>query len=268
MKVLLVEPDRDKHDLLTRLLIVGGVFDVATAGTWDAAMASDGDHDLLLLPFTDPGTGAGPERFSGHVSNATIVVTAVEMTEAQELAALRAGAQEVLRLEGADRVMVEGTLCRALARREASTARAASARTDAEDNLFKGRGAMIDGGTARSLGIVPLTDAAPKLARRLAEQYADLLDASIRSSVYRDVPRPSTAIRDLTDEMARLRLGPREVTDIHANAIRLRFEVDVEVTEVLQNEGRLLLVTVMGYLLGEYRTQLLAVRSPMASIAR
>lgn len=96
---------------------------------------------------------------------------------------------------------------------------------------------------------------------RLRASYEDLLDRAVEQRTYRLEDRVTASVRELAGELGAMRAGPRLVVEIHAEAIKGRIAQQTpQRAAAILEEGRLLLVRLLGALVQYYRERLLASR--------
>lgn len=117
--------------------------------------------------------------------------------------------------------------------------------------FIKSRGTDI---TAEMYGRMPLCKQAPEQYQELVGLYSQLLDLRIDEQLYKGEKNSSQNLQALAEHLGLLRVGPRDVVDIHTKA--LEFET-VGVSGMREDayieEGRLLLLELMGWLASYYR---------------
>lgn len=109
--------------------------------------------------------------------------------------------------------------------------------------------------TAQLYGAAPLREAQPDLFDELVAQYGQILDQRLEQRAYKIDMNTSDTLREIASHLGFLRAGPRDVVDIHTQAIRRRVKnAGVIRTQAYVEEGRLLVLELMGYLASYYRT--------------
>lgn len=101
----------------------------------------------------------------------------------------------------------------------------------------------------------------------LRNRYAKILDQVLYEEAYK-VSREHTrkVLRELAAEMAVMGAGPRDIIEVHTSALaRLGVGATPERFEAVVEEGRLLVVEIMGYVLDHYRANVLAGESELAT---
>jgi hypothetical protein len=108
--------------------------------------------------------------------------------------------------------------------------------------------------TARSFGVQPISRSLPERFAELTGQYGALLDGALERRAYR-VDRPlEDALRELAEELAFLRAGPRDVVELHAAALRARIDAaSPRRAQAYLEEARLVVLELMGCLVQAYR---------------
>ncbi|MDB4928956.1 MAG: hybrid sensor histidine kinase/response regulator, partial [Myxococcaceae bacterium] len=109
--------------------------------------------------------------------------------------------------------------------------------------------------TAQLFGAAPLHDRAPAEHAEIVARYADLLGVALDRRAYRGQgERLAGELRALADRLGDLGASPREVTEVHARALRGAVQgATATKTQALLAEGRMLALELMGNLAGYYR---------------
>lgn len=109
--------------------------------------------------------------------------------------------------------------------------------------------------TARLFGAVPLKERVPLEHSDIIERYRGLLDTALHRKAYRGHGEGvADDLRALSDRLGDLGAGPREVTEVHAQALRHALRgAPVAKSAALISEGRLLALELMGNLASYYR---------------
>jgi uncharacterized membrane protein YccC len=114
--------------------------------------------------------------------------------------------------------------------------------------------------TAQRFGAAPLRDRAPELFDDLLRRYTELLEHAVDERIYRVDHRISEALGSLADQLGRLQAGPRDVVNLHTAALKRRLAtVRPDEAEAYTEEGRLLILELMGHLVAYYRGYALGV---------
>ncbi|WP_108668093.1 response regulator [Euzebya rosea] len=108
--------------------------------------------------------------------------------------------------------------------------------------------------TLEMLGDQRLKTALPEVYGLLVDRYVELLESTVEALAYADGRRPVPAMKTLGREFGILNAVPRDVIDVHISALhRLSDRVHPERLSALAEEGRMVLLEVVGYLALHYR---------------
>jgi hypothetical protein len=118
--------------------------------------------------------------------------------------------------------------------------------------------------TAQMFGATPLHDRAPREYADIAERYGALLETALHRKAFRGEGEGlADELRTLGERLGDLGAGPREVTDVHARALRHAVQgASAARTQALLAEGRLLALELMGNLASYYRRRSRGPQSP------
>ncbi|MCC7491691.1 MAG: PAS domain-containing protein [Fimbriimonadaceae bacterium] len=108
--------------------------------------------------------------------------------------------------------------------------------------------------TAASFGQGPLREELPEVWAVLARTFREVLLEAVEDRAFRTAGDRSPLLRHLSEELGTLRGGPRDVIDLYLQALRTFAERSPDVRrEVAAEEGRMLALELMGYLVTYYR---------------
>lgn len=108
--------------------------------------------------------------------------------------------------------------------------------------------------TARSFGSMPLRESAPAAFAELVAAYGALLDQAVEHRAYRVETRGADAIRALSDRLGFLWARPRDLVQIHTAALATKDSAGTSPrASAYRDEGRILLLEIMGGLVMHYR---------------
>lgn len=109
--------------------------------------------------------------------------------------------------------------------------------------------------SSHALGGDLLRDAARDQFQALAEDYGDLLDGALVEQTRARDSGFAEALQAMADRLGALNAGPRDVIELHRLAIASLLEDhSARKTRAYIDEGRLVLVQLMGYLMSYYRS--------------
>jgi hypothetical protein len=113
---------------------------------------------------------------------------------------------------------------------------------------------------SRMFGDAPLRETYTADMAGLTVLYAELLEKAVEERTYRTERTTGGRLRQMASELGSLRARPRDVVEIHRLALQpLVSEENPRKAKVYLEEGRVLLVELLGYLADHYR--LLSLRS-------
>jgi CheY-like chemotaxis protein len=116
--------------------------------------------------------------------------------------------------------------------------------------------------TAQRFGVLPIREGLPIEFERMARAYAQILGNAVNERNFKVDHKTSQALHDLADELGSLSAGPRDVIDLHVRALRdVLAGVGREEGSALVEEGRLLVLELMGHVVTYYRSYTLGVRA-------
>jgi hypothetical protein len=128
------------------------------------------------------------------------------------------------------------------------------------DSLARLSGASPAAMTARTFGVLPLSESMPDIFRDLTERYAQVLDMALEQRTYKVQHPISRELRVVAERLGFARAGPRDVIDVHTHALRTKLGRGERVVHAYFDESRVLLLELMGYLASYYRTYAVGVR--------
>jgi DNA-binding response OmpR family regulator len=286
IKLLLVEDDPAHVELVRDSL--GEALDhrlalarAATLGEAIRHLVSD-SVDVMLLDLHLPDS-RGLETFL-RAREAAPEVPIVALTALDDaalaLGVMQEGAQDYLVKGQADGELLERTLRYAIERKRAdrrlleqeqrlkemeAEARANAARLEQQARELRALERLTSipytSETARAYGLRPLREGAPEVFQELVRRYRDLLDLAIEERTHKVEYRVSASLRDIADQLGRLKAGPRDVIELHRAALGPRMAEGSPRAPGYVEVGRLLALELMGYLVSYYRNYVVGTRS-------
>ncbi|HWG42965.1 MAG TPA: hypothetical protein VN688_09280 [Gemmataceae bacterium] len=105
---------------------------------------------------------------------------------------------------------------------------------------------------------------APDIFQTLATAYSKLLELAVHQRDYASEDALSTEVRELGMRLGRLQAGARDAIELHSRALEVKLaSAPAMLARLYVEEGRLLILELMGHLLSYYRQECLqAGRSP------
>ena len=109
--------------------------------------------------------------------------------------------------------------------------------------------------TAETYGLVPLHQASPHVFRQLVHHYSDLMELALEKQVFKVEHDISGKLCAIADELGAFKAGPRDVVEIHSSALKGKSsEASHTKTQAYAEEGRIMVLELMGHLVSYYRT--------------
>ena len=111
--------------------------------------------------------------------------------------------------------------------------------------------------TVQLHGRGPSQERSPTNLDQLVNDYADLLDKALEQRAYKVEHNISEKLRSMGEKMAFIKAGPRDVVKIHATALKRKTgrAVISQKARAYLEEGRLMVLELMGHLASFYRKQ-------------
>lgn len=108
--------------------------------------------------------------------------------------------------------------------------------------------------TARMFGIAPLREGIPEVFAEFVRRYGELIDLALDQRAFRVEHNISEGLRSMADELGNLKAGPRDVVEIYSEALTSKTDpATPQKKQAYIEEGRLMLIELMGHLLAHYR---------------
>jgi DNA-binding response OmpR family regulator len=258
-KILIVDDDFKSTSAYARILRWAD-YEVlsATSGEECFRLVRAEQPDLILLDVQLPDLN-GLEvcrRLKADPSSARIAVinvTGVRMSEDDEAEGIEAGADAYLPKPLHLRTLLAHVQTLLRAKQEETTRELESLK-----QFPRAPQATV---AAQSLGLKPLREALPDLFDELVEHYGELLDLALEQRIYKVNYQISESLRALGDQLGFLKAGPRDVVQIHHTALQQKASnVTLSKSRAYIEEGRLLILELMGNLVSYYRNYTLSVR--------
>jgi YesN/AraC family two-component response regulator len=102
----------------------------------------------------------------------------------------------------------------------------------------------------------------PEVFQQFILRYEELLDLALDQRAFKVDHRLSDKLRALSKRLGQLRAGPRDLVEIHSMALKKKVAgTTPNRKQAAAEEGRLMLLELMGYLTTYYRLHLLAIES-------
>lgn len=109
--------------------------------------------------------------------------------------------------------------------------------------------------TAAAYNLLPLAESAPDYFASLAHEYETLLDKALEARTYRVENELSPSLRLLAEKLGAYNAGPHDVVQLHSRALNAKvIGIPYPKANAYFEEGRLLVLELMGYLAAYYRS--------------
>jgi PAS domain S-box-containing protein len=110
--------------------------------------------------------------------------------------------------------------------------------------------------TAQPLDVAPLRESMPDAFNELVKRYGELMNLALEQRAYKVEHNISEQLRSLAERLGLLRAGPRDIVEIHSNTLKGQTKVVTpQKAQAYVEEGRLMVLELMGYLASYYRNR-------------
>jgi DNA-binding response OmpR family regulator len=108
--------------------------------------------------------------------------------------------------------------------------------------------------TARTFGLTPLHESVPDTFNELVQHYGDLMELALEQRTYKVEHNISEELRIMAEQLGALSPGPRDIVELHTIALKRKtHEAPYTKTQAYVEEGQLMVLQLMGYLVSFYR---------------
>jgi DNA-binding NarL/FixJ family response regulator len=115
--------------------------------------------------------------------------------------------------------------------------------------------------TAQLYGEAPLRVTLPDIFATLVEHYGELMDRALEQQAYKVERHVSEDLRGMAEKLGFLKAGPRDVIEIHHTTLKHKSrDASLAKIQAYVEEGRLMVLELMGHLVSFYRKYALGVR--------
>ena len=262
--ILLVEDSQDDADLLANMMREAGIrCNLTFAGRLSeaAVLFAAQTFDIALLDLSLPdsfGIATVTSAIRQMTSPCPIIVLTGQDDEEMATQALQQGAQDYLIKGEADAGQIVRSIRYAIERHRLlhDLQKSIEERRQLEAALTNQQMRQLweeTPVTTAMAGVGPLKSRDPQAFDLLANIYGQLLDQYLTDLGYQR-PLPRKEIDFLAQRIGRLSGGPRDVIDLHIQAMHNKLPgSDIRKTQNYTVEGRLFSLEVMGYLVDFYR---------------
>lgn len=263
-KILIIGDDARSAARLERALAAGmgdGVA-IVTSATFDEAFSvTEFNSDLLFVDIEATGVDWVEKiaKLRARAPEVPLIAIASRGEETQAIQALQAGAQDCLSAVEVEGVPLLRAVRYAIERNRFQVQLEEAYEQISRDREFGGLNAISGPAplpvTERSFGSVSLPQRVPEDFDELVQRYGALLDRALLGRSARDYDRLVSDLNEIADRLGMLGAGPRDAVDLHKAAMSNRLEgQSARKNKAYVEEGRLLLVQLMGHLVSYYRS--------------
>lgn len=262
LKTLIVEDNpadvRLIEDALRRSS--GARFETSRADSLAEAMQAlqEVDPDVVLLDLGLPDSRGleSLETLGSRTATAPIIVLTGHDDESMALEALKRGAEDYLVKGTLEGELIARTVRYTVERFRLRQQLEASQRRERRLRELQEMDRVVQpmSVTGELYGHLALSKSVPDEFQRLVERYGTLLDDALDEQVFDVNHHLRDELASLADSLGFLRAGPRDVIEIHSRCIKAKFENNPpQKAEAYLEEGRMIVLELMGYLLLHYR---------------
>ena len=263
LKVLLIEDNPADARLIQEFLseAMGGRFELTSVDRLSDGIeqVSKERIDVILLDLGLPDSQGldSLERMHEQASETPIIVLTGLIDEDLGIDAVRRAAQDYLVKGELTPALLSRTIrytverSRLLTQLEEAKERE---RREKEIRSFEQLSRSPDGSvTARTFGLVALSEGQPEAFNELVRQYGDLMDRALEQQAFKVDHKVSESLLSMAEDMGFLKAGPRDVVEVHSTAIkRKRKGALPKKAQAYIEEGRVMVLELMGYLTSYY----------------
>jgi PAS domain S-box-containing protein len=114
--------------------------------------------------------------------------------------------------------------------------------------------------TAQAFGLASLREGLPATFNQLVKRYGELIELALEQRAYKVNHNIPEELCLLAERLGFLKTGPRDVVEIHSKALKIKTKgASPQKAQAYAEEGRLLVLELMGYLASYYRNYVSAV---------
>jgi DNA-binding response OmpR family regulator len=263
-QVLLIEDNPDDVVLITDSLneALPNRVELSHAKTLNEGLdySSKSGFDIVLLDLNLPDSN-GLNTLSNLLVTALqapVVILARMDDEELSLKALQAGAQDYLVKGKTDPDLLARVIRYAIERYRLQHELEVSCQREQEAHEFASLEKISQDTqtnvTEQVFGVLRVSQSAPKFFTRLVKQFEKALELSIEKRFLKGEYDIEGEIRRISEQLGQVKAGPRDVIDVYLAALKNLSDVSKpQKAQVLNEEGRFLVLALMGNLTSFYR---------------
>lgn len=256
LTVLVVDDEPVSRQMVRRLLDQAGMkaeIDEAETAADAVRILSDKKFDVAIIDFRLPdGTAVsilkGLREF-GRLHTPIIVMTALAHQDAADQS-VQEGAQDYLPKENMTRDNLQRAIRYSMQRHQLFQELMWSREKERRETELR----LLQNAVTESGAPPSALKSMPEIFDRFVRTYEKLLSKSLDEVAYRTLQQVPDPARTIAHDLGDLRAGPKDVIDIHTAALKNAVErASNQKEQALTEEGRILLVQLMGFLVLHYR---------------
>ena len=279
IKILLVEDNPGDILLLREALIEIDTewFEVTQAERLVEALeyTADRSFDVILLDLSLPDEQGLDTllRLQEKVTGVPIIVLTGLKDEMLSLKAVQSGAQDYLIKGQVDSNLLTRSIHYAIERHRLQVELEQSRRREQQEREFRSLEQLSQSAqtsvTSQMFGLAPLHKSAPEKFNELVQDYCNMLELALEQRAYKIENKLSESLRAFAEQLGFLRAGPRDVVEVHRAGLKKMADQSptLQRAQAYVEEGRLMVLELMGYLVSYYRNFALGSRGNNASAA-
>jgi len=265
IRILLIEDNPGDARLIAEMLseTEDDLFNMTHADCLSTGLVNLAEErfDLLLLDLSLPDS-QGLDTFvrvNTHSNDIPVVVLTGNQDEILATRAMKAGAQDYLVKGDLESNLLVRSIRYAIERNRLLMAleqeRQKKREIDEIQSLDRISGSDATNVTARLFGMGPLRETLPEVFNDLVSRYGELMDRALEERNYKVEHHVTEALRSMADELGFLKATPRDVLEIHTVSLKKKYSgATPQKSRAYAEEGGLILIQIMGYLITYYRT--------------
>jgi DNA-binding response OmpR family regulator len=240
---------------------------VATRLSVAHLMLQQNHYDIILLDLELPDSSGLEtlQRMQGYAPDIPVIVFTGNEDEPFSVRVVQAGAQDYLVKGMLSDILLSRSIHYAIERhqlrQELQRARMKEQHDREIAELQRLSMPISSAITAQFYGNLPLRESAPGSYQTFVERYGEILDLALEQRAYKVDHQLTDHLRALAEDLGFLRAGPRDAIEIHTAALQRRLRgVTMQKAQVYAEEGRMLVLELMGHLVTFYRNYFLGTR--------
>ncbi|HEY9758138.1 MAG TPA: response regulator [Oculatellaceae cyanobacterium] len=259
LKILVVEDDSVDRELIRRTLdgtsLTVSVEEIETAGKALEELKKT-TYDIVLLDYRLPDNNAlAVLKSLKNGTTVPIIILTGNVEKKSALEAIREGAQDFLAKDQLSSETLERSIRYSIERSQLLAELQISREREQRERELR---AFQESVTEFDTAPPPAMKESTFSFDQFVDEYSEILSKAMEEMAFKTTHQVPGRLRILAEQLGELHAGPKDVIDIHSSAVRQLSKKMTKVKErALNDEGRVMLVHLMGYLSLYYRNRLL-----------